>query len=69
MGSGDRTAWVLAEGAGGGRSADGGGGGCECAVVEGRAVCVSAREAREAEGAAESPLGCCWGHPPSAAWD
>lgn len=69
MGSEDRTASVLAGEAGGGMSADGGGGGCECAVVEETAVCVSAREAREAEGAAGSPLGCCWGHPPSVAWD
>lgn len=69
MGSEDRTASVLAEEAGGGTSADGGGGGCECAVVEERVVCVWAGEAREVEGAAESPLGCCWGHRPGAAWD
>lgn len=69
MGLEDRTASVLAEEAGAGTSADGGGGGGECAVEEERVVCVSAREAREAEGAAESPLGCCWAHPPGAAWD
>lgn len=68
MGSEDRTASVSAEEADGGTSADGGGGGCVCAVEEETAACVSAGEAREAGEAAESPLGCCWGHPPSVAW-
>ena len=62
----DRTASVSAEEAGEGTSADGGGGGCECAVAEVRGACVSGGGAREE---AESLLGCYWAHPLSVAWD
>lgn len=50
-------------------SADGGGGGCVCAVEEERVACVWGGEAREEKEAAESPLGGCWTHPPNVAWD
>lgn len=46
---------------GGGRSADGGGGGCVFAGGEERVVCVLAGVGKEAGEAAESPWGGCCG--------
>lgn len=55
-----QTALVLVGAVGGGRSADGEGGGCGCVDGEGKVVCVLAGEGREEAEAAEIPQrGCC----------
>lgn len=50
---------------GGGRSADGGDGGCVCVDEEEMVVCVLAGEGREEGVAAGNPKGGCWGPPES----
>lgn len=57
---------VLAGAEGGGRSADGAGGGCVCVGGEETAARVSAGEGREEGEAAESPRAGCCGHPETA---
>lgn len=58
-----RTAWVWVGAVGGGRSADGGGGGCVCVGGVGKVECDLAVEGREEGEAAGSPQGGYCGPP------